>query len=428
MIRAAHWVLQVAAAAALQPSTAPRPLAVRPAPDVTREVSVERRGDGTEFVRADRLAAALGGSFSIDAGAGRRARLRIGTTTFVLDPELPFVRAGDDVVSLIDAPRLENGRLWVPMQLATDVLPRAARNLIYDAERRELRVFAPVATAPRPVAPGAQSKPVAAAPTVAPSRAAPPPSEATRAPARPRGTHVIVVDAGHGGQDSGMHGPLGGGPAVEEKDVTLAIARQLRETLRARGVEVVMTRTRDTLIALADRGRIANQERGELFVSIHVNAANPAWRDAAGARGFETYFLADAKSEDARRVAALENESVRFETGPAAPATDALGFIISDMAQNEHLRESSRLATLVQRRLAKVHPGPSRGVKQAGFKVLVTASMPAILVEVGYGTNGGDAAFMTSAAGQQVIAAAIADAAVEYLSRAERAGPDGATP
>jgi N-acetylmuramoyl-L-alanine amidase len=236
-------------------------------------------------------------------------------------------------------------------------------------------------------------------------------------PAAPRG-RTIVIDAGHGGIDGGMHGPIGGGPTVEEKAVTLAIARRLRETLQARGMGVVLTRTRDTLVALADRGRMANQQHGDLFVSIHVNAANPGWRDAAAARGFETYFLAEAKSEDARRVAALENESVQFETAAPTTGADPLGFILSDMAQNAHLRESSRLAAIVQRRLARIHPGPNRGVKQAGFKVLVTASMPAILVEVGYGTNAEDAAFITGDKGQRAIAAAIAEAAAEYFGRA----------
>ena len=194
--------------------------------------------------------------------------------------------------------------------------------------------------------------------------------------------------------------------------------------MRARGIGVVMTRTKDTLVALPDRGRIANQQHAELFVSIHVNAANPRWRNPSATRGFETYFLADAKTEDAREVAARENESARFDSAAPPRAEDPLGFILSDMATNEHLRESSRLATLVTRHLAKVHPGPSHGVKQAGFKVLVTASMPAVLVEVGFGSNAEDAAFISSARGQQLIADAIAAAVDEYLARTEKAGGD----
>jgi N-acetylmuramoyl-L-alanine amidase len=212
---------------------------------------------------------------------------------------------------------------------------------------------------------------------------------------------------------------------VREKDVTLAVANRLRDALAARGVTVVMTRTKDTLIALADRGRIATQRGGDLFVSIHVNAANPSWRDPGATRGFETYFLAEAKTEDARRLAQLENEAVRFESSAASSGGDPLSFILSDMKQNEYLRESSELAQVVQRRVARVHPGPSRGVKQAGFRVLVAASMPAILVEIGFGTNRAEAAYMTDPARQRELASAIADAAIDYLDQYERRAARG---
>jgi N-acetylmuramoyl-L-alanine amidase len=252
-------------------------------------------------------------------------------------------------------------------------------------------------------------------------RKEPLPIEVEEAPAGSRPTRrTVVVDAGHGGRDGGMEGTLPSGRTIAEKTITLGVARELQAVLRERGIGVVMTRTRDTLIALADRGRIANQRHADLFISIHVNAANPNWRDAATARGFETYFLAEAKTEDARRVAEMENESVRFETGADAPKGDPLSFIITDMAQNEHLRESSELAARIQGRLRRVHPGPSRGVKQAGFKVLVTAFMPAVLVEIGYGTNRSEAAYISSPAGQRELARAIADAAGEYLADYER--------
>jgi len=230
----------------------------------------------------------------------------------------------------------------------------------------------------------------------------------------------VIVDAGHGGPDNGMSGPIGARHKVYEKNITLAVAKQLSTALRQRGIAVTMTRTTDTLIALADRGRIANEHHGDVFVSIHVNAANPRWRDAEAARGFETYFLAEAKTEDAKRVEQMENASVRFETDASAAKDDPLNFIITDMAQNEHLRESSELADLVQQHLAKMEPGPDRGVKQAGFVVLVTAYMPAVLVEIGFGTNAEEARFLTTPSKQRAIANAIADATVEYLNDYER--------
>lgn len=231
----------------------------------------------------------------------------------------------------------------------------------------------------------------------------------------------IVIDAGHGGVDPGMHGPIGGRPTIFEKDITLAVSRRLARELEGRGIDVVMTRTADTLIALGDRGKIANQNKGDLFISIHVNAANAHWKDPGGARGFETYFLAEEKTEDERRVARMENEVVKFETNAeSAPKNDPLSFMLNDLAQNEHLRESSDLAATIQSKLRGVHPGPSRGVKQAGFMVLVRAFMPAVLVEIGFGTNPAEAAYLAGAEGQARIADAVADGAMEYLAKYER--------
>ena len=181
-----------------------------------------------------------------------------------------------------------------------------------------------------------------------------------------------------------------------------------------------MTRSRDTLIARDDRGPIANARRADLFISLHTNAANPSWRNGQRVRGVETYFLATARTEDERRVAAMENDVVRFETQTDPDKGDPLSFILNDLAQNEHLRESADLAELVQSRLAARHPGTNRGVKQAGFAVLARAFMPAILVEVGFGTNVEDAAWMASVEGQRDIAQSITDAVIEYLQHYER--------
>jgi N-acetylmuramoyl-L-alanine amidase len=249
------------------------------------------------------------------------------------------------------------------------------------------------------------------------------PQGASAAPAA-KAKPIVVIDAGHGGPDKGMSGPIGRGPRIHEKDITLAVAKRLGAALQRRGVDVVHTRTKDTLIDLSDRGRIANNAGGALFISVHVNAASPTWRDPSGARGFETYFLSDAKTEDANRLAEMENASVRFESAPDVPKED-LSFILSDMLQNQHLRESSELAETIQRSLGDVHPGPSRGVKQAGFRVLVTAFMPSVLVEIGFGTNPGEAVFLADPAKQDMLAKSIADAAVSYLKAYEKrvAGP-----
>lgn len=234
------------------------------------------------------------------------------------------------------------------------------------------------------------------------------------APARP----LVVIDAGHGGVDPGAKGLAG----TKEKDVALAVARQVAAILREdRTLEVRMTRDRDTLIALRDRPRFANHWRGgsdtgqapreALFISIHCNAS-----EHRSAAGFETFFLSEAKTEDARRVADLENAAQRFEE--KAAKLDPLNFILLDLRQNKYLRDSSDGAAMVQDRLAAVLPGRNRGVKQADFVVLNGAFMPAVLVELGFITNPAEEKQLTDAAFQQAVARELATAARDFLAEA----------
>jgi N-acetylmuramoyl-L-alanine amidase len=117
----------------------------------------------------------------------------------------------------------------------------------------------------------------------------------------------------------------------------------------------------------------------------------------------------------------MENDAMRFEAGPAGgEGLSALDFILKDLQLNEHLRESARLAELMQARLDPVHTGTNRGVKQAGLMVLTTARRPAVLVELGYSTNRDDARIMTLGSSQRALASAIADAIVDYLREYER--------
>jgi N-acetylmuramoyl-L-alanine amidase len=334
-----------------------------------------------------------------------------------------FVRVGDEVRQLATPPVLRSGHLFVPVQLISDVFPSLVPNTRWDADSSQLVVFTTSALASSSTATQSRRAPVASEPARDRRPAAAPmlPVE-RRLPPVPvkHGRRTIIVDAGHGGVDNGMSGPIGRGPRIYEKDITLAVANKLGRQLEGQGIDVVYTRTADTLIALDDRGRIANRAKGDLFISIHVNAANPNWKDPGGARGFETYFLSEARTEDARRVEQMENSVVKLESRRDAPAAgDPLSFIVSDMTQNQHLRESSELAEMIQARLGTMHPGPSRGVKQAGFRVLVTAYMPAVLVEIGFGTNPKEAAYLNDPARQTALATAIADAAMEYLQRYE---------
>ena len=408
------------ASASAASAKAPPALTVRMGERV-RSVSTVVHPEGGTAVRADALAEALGGQVVGDRARAGRFRFEVGTTGIDVEAGSSLALTAGDTLPLTGRVFRCGAALYVPLTLAVDVLPRLGAGVMFDADKGELRRFTPVVASGRAGAAGTAS-------AAAASRTTPPaPSADTRPAARvattpPAGTRrrTVIVDAGHGGPDNGMSGPIGAPRKIYEKNITLAVSKQLAKALEQRGVSVVMTRTTDTLIALRDRGRIANQAKGDVFVSIHVNAANPRWNNPGGARGYETYFLAEAKTEDERRVEAMENESIRFETSVDASRDDPLGFIIRDMAQNEHLRESSRLAELVQGGLKAVHPGTNRGVKQAGFAVLVTAFMPAVLVEIGFGSNRLDSEFMTDPARQAELTASLADAIIRYLAEYER--------
>jgi N-acetylmuramoyl-L-alanine amidase len=350
--------------------------------------------------RPQALAPAVPVSVSSD-GRGHY-RVVLAGVAVALESGVATAGIGNQVRQLASAPVERDGQLLVPLQLVSDLLPAISSSFRWDPAARRLTF--------------STSSSMADATTSSGGRA----SIASVVPKQKTAARLVVVDAGHGGPDNGMTGPIGAPISIYEKNVTLAVALKLGQELRARGLRVLYTRTTDTLIALSDRGRLANQAGGDLFISIHVNAANPGWREPAAARGFETYFLAEAKTEDARRVEEMENESARFETQSIVSKDDALSYILSDMKQNEHLRESSELAETIQRHLASMHPGPDRGVKQAGFRVLVTAFMPAVLVEIGFGTNAVEAAYLNNSRHQTEIARAVADAAQEYLRRYER--------
>ncbi len=229
----------------------------------------------------------------------------------------------------------------------------------------------------------------------------------------PAKRRIVVLDAGHGGRDPGRTGPDG----VREKDLTLKLVRRLRDELRDRGYEVHLTRDADTLISLADRPRFANHwKRGRpqaVFVSIHINAGDPG---DTRSTGFETYFLSDARTADERRVAEMENAAGDYEDTPAhaAPAVES---ILNGLRNDYYVRASDDLAELIQRRIARIHPGPNRGVKRAGFRVLIGAIMPAVLVESGFISNRQEERWLATGRAQRRLVGAVADALDQFFAR-----------
>ncbi len=383
--------------------------------------------EGGGLVPLNVMARLLGGA--LDSASAGRWRLRFADTALEFQNGSSFVSYNGFTLPMIEDVRVANGGPHVPLQLFSEIIPRFSIGILWDRSRWEVRLFQGLARRAEPI-PRAGEPPATPVSTVANAAPSPvratPISAATPTPVRAAGPtglsrrYTVAVDAGHGGVDPGNPGVVINGRRLNEARLTLQMALKLEAELEKRGIGVVQTRRRDTLIALHERGPIANARQADLFVSLHTNAANPQWRNGSSVRGVETYFLSTARTEDERRVAAMENDVVRFETETETEKGDPLSFILNDMAQNEHLRESSDLAQLVQGRLRAVHPGPNRGVKQAGFSVLMRAYMPAILVEVGFGTNPADAQWMGSDEGQRDIAVSIADAVLEYLQHYER--------
>jgi N-acetylmuramoyl-L-alanine amidase len=352
---------------------------------------------GAPMVSAPVLMVALGGSATVVDGW---AEVTVGRQAFRFLVGAPLYMFGDRLQPLASVASVTDDTLYLPFQFVAEILPsHLGDRYRYDTQKARLIVSGPSNRTPT-------------------ASATQPAHDVARLPNGLRPGHIVTLDPGHGGVDPGNPGvffPRG----TREKDVTLQVGLLLRNELKRRGVGVQMTHTTDTLIALGDRGGFCT-EACDLFVSLHVNSLARR-RGYTDIRGFETFFLAEAKTEDAARVAQMENEAVRFEAGRADTGTSlGLDFILKDLQLNEHLRESARAAELVQRRLKSVHTSESRGVKQAGFMVLTTARRPAILVEMGYSTNPEDGRFLTSFASQKAMAASLADAIVDYLLEYER--------
>ena len=236
--------------------------------------------------------------------------------------------------------------------------------------------------------------PVSAGEKAAPVAQAPRPAR----PADEAAVRTVVIDPGHGGENVGAKGSAG----TLEKDVSLSIARKLRaELVNARGLQVFLTRDRDAEVGLDARTAIANNYKADLFVSIHANASR-----ARGAKGSEVYFLSYQASDDESRWVA-QAEGAAEPLGQAPRGSD-LALILWDMAQAEHLEESSALASRIQEELAVVTGSEGRGVKQAPFRVLVGAAMPAVLVEVAFISNPEEEKLLASDTYQAKIAASLA--------------------
>jgi N-acetylmuramoyl-L-alanine amidase len=228
---------------------------------------------------------------------------------------------------------------------------------------------------------------------------------------QPLGIRTIVIDPGHGGKEVGALGPNG----LMEKDATLTLSRKLQNALSSRlGARVILTREDDSIVSLDQRTAIANQYQADLFLSVHLNAAV-----VKGAKGSETYFLSlEASDELAKKAAERENAVAPAAVAQTGASAD-LKLILWDLAQQDYVHESSRFAATIQEELNAATGVQNRGVKQAPFKVLVGATMPAALVEVGFITNAEEEAKLQSEQFQALIIDALVRAVQRYKTEYE---------
>jgi N-acetylmuramoyl-L-alanine amidase len=214
---------------------------------------------------------------------------------------------------------------------------------------------------------------------------------------------VVVIDAGHGGKDPGAIGV----DKLKEKGITLGIALKLGEKIKKEmpDVKVIYTRKDDSFVDLYKRGKIANENDGKLFISIHCNSTK---KKSSDANGTEVYLLRPGRTSEAIEIAETENSVIEYEENPDRyeKLTDE-NFILVSMAHSSFMKYSEKFAELLDREFDTNLKLNTRGVKQAGFYVLVGASMPSVLIETGFISNKDDAKFLKSKTGQQQLAESI---------------------
>jgi len=223
---------------------------------------------------------------------------------------------------------------------------------------------------------------------------------------------TVVIDPGHGGKDPGATSRFG----VREKDLVLDVSKRLKRQLQKAGVNATMTRNKDIFIPLTKRAKIANDKNADLFISVHANAAR-----YSRARGFEVFYLSEATDDKARAMAAAENASLEFEEKKNMKEKDiSTKTTVWDLKLKESRRESKELAYYICNITSDGLGMKKRGVKGARFVVLKGATMPAVLVEIGFITNKREASKLKKSNFREKIAKAVSDSILTYKKEYER--------
>jgi len=222
---------------------------------------------------------------------------------------------------------------------------------------------------------------------------------------------TIVIDPGHGGTEQGARGPSG----TLEKNVALSIARQLKAAIETRlGIRVLLTRSGDETVALDARAAFANNNKADLFISIHANASV-----RSSVTGAEVFYVTLGEYGNAMRGNLAEPGALLPTLGGGQRAVE---LILWEMAQAQHLNESARLARTIEGEMRQRVPMSPRAIQQAPFRVLVGANMPAVLVETGFITNPTEEKRLNAADYQAQLVNALLSAVVRFRAGSERGG------
>lgn len=310
------------------------------------------------------------------------------TATRVVPPSTIEVGLGAAFASYRATEQREGGQLRLTLDLLASTLPPPAE---------------PTATAP-------------GEPSTTP-RESTAPVDASSLATETTGVRTIVIDPGHGGTEQGARGPSG----TLEKNVVLSIARQLEAAIEARlGLRVLLTRSGDETVALDARAAFANNNKADLFISIHANASV---RSAVA--GAEVFYVTLGEYGNAARSAAAEPGALLPTLGGGQRAVD---LILWEMAQAQHLNESARLARIIETEMRQRVPMSPRAIQQAPFRVLVGANMPAVLVETGFITNPTEEKRLNASDHQSQIVNALLSAVVRFKAGSERVGGSSTQP
>ena len=216
---------------------------------------------------------------------------------------------------------------------------------------------------------------------------------------------TIIIDPGHGGKDPGSVGYKG----TKEKDIVLDVSKRLARKIQKNSrIKTVLTRDEDVFVRLQDRTKFANTNEGDLFISIHVNS-----NESKKPYGFETYLLKPGRNQEAINVALRENSVIELEGNKFEQLTDEQ-LIQATIAQSGFVQYSEKFAALIQEEIDKRVQSRNRGVKQAGFYVLMGASMPNVLIELGYISNPNEEKKLNSSSYRDMLATSIYYAILQY--------------